>query len=169
MADLKFLSFFNEVAQDNFVSVVKQNLVFQAQIRLLEDAVKVIPELQKKIEDLEINKTEYRGLVEENTDLKNQLKNKNSIIENTNKSDIEKARIQSALNEKMREVSQFKKTIEDLQKEIQENKEYKNKLQEMLPKTAKKKLGITVEETEKETSNSDNDMKDEIISNGGTF
>jgi len=169
MADLKFLSFFNEVAQDNFVSVVKQNLVFQAQIRLLEDAVKVIPELQKKIEDLEINKTEYRGLVEENTDLKNQLKNKNSIIENTNKSDIEKARIQSALNEKMREVSQFKKTIEDLQKELQENKEYTNKLQEMLPKTAKKKLGITVEETEKEASNSDNDMKDEIISNGGTF
>lgn len=169
MADLKFLSFFNEVAQDNFVSVVKQNLVFQAQIRLLEDAVKVIPELQKKIEDLEINKTEYRSLVEENTDLKNQLKNKNSIIENTNKSDIERSRIQSALNEKMREVTQLKKSLEEIQKEFNENKEYTSKLQEMLPKTAKKKLGIPVEETEKENSISDNDMKNEVISNGGTF
>ena len=169
MADLKFLSFFNEVAQDNFVSVVKQNLVFQAQIRLLEDTVKVIPELQKKIEDLEINKTEYRSLVEENTDLKNQLKNKNSIIENTNKSDIERSRIQSALNEKMREVTQLKNSLEEIQKQFNENKKYTSKLQEMLPKTAKKKLGIPVEDTEKENSISDNDMKNEVISNGGTF
>jgi hypothetical protein len=34
--DTKFLLHFNEVAQENFIAVVKQNLVFQAQIKLLD-------------------------------------------------------------------------------------------------------------------------------------
>jgi predicted RNase H-like nuclease (RuvC/YqgF family) len=79
----------------------------------------------------------------------------------------------------MREITGYKDTIVDLQKQLTEEKEYVKQLEEMLPKTAKKKLGIAISETpvkeeDKEEENSpslvDNNVKSEsIVSTGGTF
>ena len=53
MNDIKFLQHYNETAIDNFVAVVKQNILFQAQIAALYDENKRIPELLKEIDGFE--------------------------------------------------------------------------------------------------------------------
>ena len=80
MADVKFLTHYNETVIENFISVVKQNLLFQAQIRGLEEHLKIIPELQKSAEQFEELKVEIVELKEDNINLKNQLENKNAIV-----------------------------------------------------------------------------------------
>jgi seryl-tRNA synthetase len=165
--DVKFLSAYNEVAQDNFIAVVKQNLVFQTQIKVLEDQVKLVGDLQKKIDETSDLQKEYRKLIAENTDLKNQLNNANSIVANNSKSDVEKNRIQSALNEKMRELNTLKQSVDGLEKTLKDKIVYIEQLHEMLPNAKRKKLGLPVEEKAKETTD-DNSSPIEI-SSGGSF
>jgi chromosome segregation ATPase len=165
--DVKFLSAYNEVAQENFISVVKQNLVFQTHIKVLEDQVRIIGDLQKKIEESSELQKEYKKLLAENADLKNQLNNANSIVANNNKSDAEKNRIQSALNEKMRETTSLKQSIDTLERNLKEKIVYIEQLQEMLPMTKRKKLGLSVEEkTQDSTDDKPNNVE---TSSGGSF
>ena len=187
--DTKFLSYFNEVAQDNFIAVVKQNLVFQAQIKLLDDEAKKIPGLLETISGLEETKSEVQSMVEEINDLKNELSNKDTIIKNNSNSDADKHRIQTALNNQAQEIQtlttrlaeaekQSDKKVAKLKEQVDEQKEYIAQLEEMLPNSKKKKLGIAVEvplvteivkeEKLEETPKIDNaELK--IQSSGGTF
>ena len=179
MLDVKFLTYYNETAIDNFISVVKQNLLFQAQIRGLEEQLKVIPELQKSLEQFEDLKKENVRLRDENVNLTNQLNSKSVIVENASKVDTERFRLQTAVNTQMKEITAYKQTITDLEKTLGEEKEYIKQLEEMLPKTAKKKLGINIvepatkEEVKKEEtipSLFENNSKSEsLVSTGGTF
>lgn len=187
--DTKFLSYFNEVAQDNFVAVVKQNLLFQAQIKLLDEEVKKIPGLLETISGLEETKSEVQSMVEEINDLKNELSNKDTIIRNNSNSDADKHRIQTALNNQAQEIQtlttrlaevekQSDKKVAKLKEQVDEQKEYIAQLEEMLPNSKKKKLGIAVEapvvtEIVKEEKLEDtpkiDDVKLKIQSSGGTF
>jgi chromosome segregation ATPase len=184
MLDAKFLAFFNDVAQDNFIAVAKQNLLFQAQIRALEEQIKIIPELQKKIEDLELTKGEVKGLLQENNDLKNQLNQKNAVIENTSKFDTDRHRLQTAVNTQSKEISVLKqnidnlntehqKTVASLNTEIEKEKDYIKQLEEMLPNSKRKKLGLsTIEEKKKEEDTEEvqiDDKKLEPVTSGGSF
>jgi len=177
MADVKFLTHYNETVIENFISVVKQNLLFQAQIRGLEEHLKIIPELQKSAGQFEELKVEIVGLKDENINLKNQLESKNAIVENADKIDTDRFRLQTAVNTQMREISGYKETIENLQNQLKKETEYTKQLEEMLPKTAKKKLGIEiVEQVTKEEvlkteslplNNTEKNIK--VESSGGTF
>jgi predicted RNase H-like nuclease (RuvC/YqgF family) len=177
MADVKFLTHYNETVIENFVSVVKQNLLFQAQIRGLEEHLKIIPELQKSAEQFEELKVEIVRLKDDNVNLTNQLESKKSIVENADKIDTDRFRLQTAVNTQMREISGYKETIENLQNQLKEETEYTKQLEEMLPKTAKKKLGIEiVEQVTKEEvlkteslplNNTEKNIK--VESSGGTF
>jgi hypothetical protein len=199
MADVKFLTHYNETVIENFVSVVKQNLLFQAQIRGLEEHLKIIPELQKSAEQFEELKVEIVRLKDDNVNLTNQLESKNAIVENADKIDTDRFRLQTAVNTQMREISGYKETIENLQNQLKETTvnlqnqlkettvnfqnelkketEYTKQLEEMLPKTAKKKLGIEiVEQVTKEEvlkteslplNNTEKNIK--VESSGGTF
>ena len=187
--DTKFLTYFNEVAQDNFIAVVKQNLVFQAQIKLLDDEVKKIPGLLETIENLEETKKEVQGFIEEVTDLKNQLEHKDTIIRNNSNSDADKHRIQTALNTQAQEIQILNNKLAEVEKasdklnaklkqQVNEQKEYIAQLEEMLPNSKKKKLGIAVEvpvtteivtEEKVEDTPKIDDVKLKIQSSGGTF
>jgi SMC interacting uncharacterized protein involved in chromosome segregation len=173
MVDAKFLAFFNEVAQDNFVAVAKQNLVFQAQIRTLEEQNRVIPELLKKIEDLEVTKGEVKGLLQENNDLKNQLNQKNAVIENTTKVDTDRHRLQTAVNTQSKEISTLKKIVEELNEEIEKEKDYIKQLEEMLPNSKRKKLGLPLTEEKKKEDDpletKDDEKNLELVTSGGSF
>jgi SMC interacting uncharacterized protein involved in chromosome segregation len=173
MVDAKFLAFFNEVAQDNFVAVAKQNLVFQAQIRTLEEQNRVIPELLKKIEDLEVTKGEVKGLLQENNDLKNQLSQKNAVIENTTKVDTDRHRLQTAVNTQSKEISTLKKVVEELNEEIEKEKDYIKQLEEMLPNSKRKKLGLPLTEEKKKEDDpletKDDEKNLELVTSGGSF
>lgn len=169
MNDIKFLQKYNDTAVDNFVSVVKQNIVFQAQLAYLSDENAAIPELRKKLEEMELLKVEFNKTQQENANLKNELNSKISIIESANKSDTEKYRLQTAVNTQLRELEALKQGTLSLQKKIKEQEEYIARLEDMLPKTARKKLGLEVkQETPKEETTVDNETKD-TLSSGGDF
>ena len=163
MDDIKFLQFYNEIAQDNFVSIAKQNLLFQTQIRVLDEQVKRIPELLEKIDGLEEVKKEFTKVLEENNDLKNQVNNKNNIIEINSKTDVERHRLQTELNNEMKQNAQNIELIDSLKQTTEKQKEYIDQLEKMLPNSKRKKLGLPVVVEEK------NEEVLLVNQNGGTF
>jgi chromosome segregation ATPase len=167
MNDIKFLEKYNEAAIDNFVAVVKQNILFQAQVAYLSEQVSHTEELRKQIADFEFVKESLVKLKDENIGLTQELNNKINIIESANKSDAEKYRLQTSLNEQSREIERLNNGLSDLQVQLKEQTEYIAKLEDMLPKTAKKKLGITQEETPSKESIDNEETKP--LSNGGSF
>jgi len=169
MNDIKFLKHYNETAIDNFVAVVKQNILFQAQLSMLSEENKRIPELLKEIDSFEEVKKKLVQLNDANVNLANQLNKQNQIADKTNKVDTERFRLQTAVNSQMKEITGFKEALEEQQ-------EYIKKLENMLPASKKKKLGLTSEEIEEqvieeitqEEPTIDNEEK-ETLSTGGTF
>jgi predicted RNase H-like nuclease (RuvC/YqgF family) len=171
MNDIRFLEKYNESAIDNFVAVVKQNILFQAQISYLSEQVAQTEELKKQIADFEHVKEALVRLKDENIGLTQELNNKVTIIESANKSDAEKYRLQTALNEQSREIERLTTNSVSLQEQVKEQTDYIAKLEEMLPKTAKKKLGIaqeTVVEEKSQEESVDNEQ-DKTLSSGGSF
>ncbi len=171
MNDIKFLEKYNESAIDNFVAVVKQNILFQAQVAYLSEQLAHTEELRKQIADFEPVKEALVKLRDENINLTNELNSKITIIESANKSDAEKYRLQTSLNEQSREIERLTTATVSLQEQVKEQTEYIAKLEEMLPKSAKKKLGITqeqnIEETIQEESVDNENVK--TLSSGGSF
>jgi predicted RNase H-like nuclease (RuvC/YqgF family) len=171
MNEIKFLEKYNEAAIENFVAVVKQNILFQAQIAALSEENQLVPELQKQIFDFEPIKEALVKLEDENIGLTQELNKKINIIEGANKSDAEKYRLQTSLNEQSREIERLNNGLSALQEQLKEKTEYIAKLEDMLPKTAKKKLGITqetiVEETPSEVTFDNEETK--TLSKGGSF
>jgi paraquat-inducible protein B len=169
MNDIKFLQHYNETAIDNFVAVVKQNILFQAQIAALSEENKRIPELLKEIDGFEEIKKQLVTVTEANVNLANQLNIKSQIAEKTSKVDTERFRLQTAVNNQMKEINGLKEALEEQQ-------EYIKKLENMLPPSKKKKLGIelneveeqVIEEITQEEPTVDNEEK-ETLSTGGTF
>ena len=171
MNDIKFLEKYNESALDNFVAVVKQNILFQAQISYLSEQNAQMNELKTQIADFEPVKEALVKLRDENIGLTQELNNKINIIEGANKSDAEQYRLQTSLNEQSREIERLNNGLSALQEQLKEQTEYIAKLEDMLPKTAKKKLGITqetiVEETPSEVTFDNEETK--TLSKGGSF
>jgi SMC interacting uncharacterized protein involved in chromosome segregation len=172
MNDIKFLEKYNEAALDNFVAVVKQNVLFQAQISYLGEQNAQIGELQQQIIDFEPVKEALVKLRDENINLANELNTKTTIIESANKSDAEKYRLQTSLNEQSREIERLTNGLQAAQEKVEEQIKYIAKLEEMLPKAAKKKLGITQEAIVEETNQLEGNIDDELeepLSSGGSF
>jgi septal ring factor EnvC (AmiA/AmiB activator) len=171
MNDIRFLTKYNEAAIENFVAVVKQNILFQAQIAHLAEENQLVPELQRQISEFEVVKESLVQIQNENVGLAQELNNKNNIIESANKSDAERYRLQTSLNEQSREIERLNNGLSALQEQLKEQTEYIAKLEDMLPKTAKKKLGITqetiVEETPSEVTFDNEETK--TLSKGGSF
>jgi len=175
--DGKFLSVYNEVILDNFNAVLKQNFLFQTQLKFAEEQATKVSELEKKLTDLTASRIDSETLQKEIEDLKSQVNSKNAIIQSSVNSDNDKARLQTAVNNQMKEISALKTSIETLQKEQEDKQNYIAQLEEMLPNSKKKKLGIaiveepTTPEVKKEEpvlEKSDNDVL-KFTSSGGTF
>ena len=88
------------------------------------------------------------NLANEVSSLKHEIENKNSIIQNNVTTDNDKHRLQTAVNEQAGEIEKLKNRIESMEKEIDSNKTYTTQLEEMLPNSKKKKLGIEIPEEE---------------------
>ena len=175
MSDSNFINAYNEVILENLNAIMKQNFMFQTQIKFLEQRVNEIPEMEKKLADFETNKSveleqiqnsagdfekklsekqnEYNRLVDEKNNLagevlslKNEVEDKNRIIQNNVTSDNDKHRLQTAVNQQSGEIDRLKNRIESMEKEIDSQKKYNSQLEEMLPNSKKKKLGIEIPE-----------------------
>ena len=195
--DGKFLSTYNEVILDNFNAVLKQNFMFQTQIKILEEQIKEKSELETKLASLSSEKNDIVELRAEIDGLKAELDNKNLAIQNLNNTDSERHRLQTAVNNQMKEIEGLKSQVGSLQNgkdsEVQSVKNQKDseirllkdkekeqlnyiaQLEEMLPNSKKKKLGIEIPEEQKPTiEESKTPAKEEInilkfASSGGTF
>jgi len=159
MSDVNFINAYNEVILDNLTAIMKQNFMFQTQMKFLEERVSKIPEMEQKLASVESDKNnkqeEYNrllndknNLANEVSSLKHEIENKNSIIQNNVTTDNDKHRLQTAVNEQAGEIEKLKNRIESMEKEIDSNKTYTTQLEEMLPNSKKKKLGIEIPEEE---------------------
>ena len=195
--DGKFLSIYNEVILNNFDAVLKQNFMFQTQIKILEEQIKEKSELETKLASLSSENNNIIELRAEIDGLKAELDNKNLAIQNLNNTDSERHRLQTAVNNQMKEIEGLKSQVGSLQNgndsEVQlvktqkdseikllkdkekEQLNYIAQLEEMLPNSKKKKLGIEIPEEQKPTiEEPKTPAKEEInilkfASNGGTF
>jgi hypothetical protein len=195
--DGKFLSTYNEVILDNFDAVLKQNFMFQTQIKILEEQIKEKSGLETKLASLSSEKDDIVELRAEIDGLKAELDNKNLAIQNLNNTDSERHRLQTAVNNQMKEIEGLKSQVGSLQNgndsEVQlvktqkdseikllkdkekEQLNYIAQLEEMLPNSKKKKLGIEIPEEQKPTiEESKTPAKEEVnilkfASSGGTF
>jgi len=175
MSDSNFINAYNEVILDNLNAIMKQNFMFQTQIKFLEQRVNDIPEMEKKLANFEKDKSfeleqlqnstgdfekklsdkqnDYNRLMDEKNNLagqvlslKNEVEDKNRVILNNITSDNDKHRLQTAVNQQSGEIEKLKNRIESMEKEIDSHKKYNLQLEEMLPNSKKKKLGIEIPE-----------------------
>ena len=186
MSDSNFINAYNEVILENLNAIMKQNFMFQTQMRFLEERVNKIPEMEQKLADFEKIKSseleqlqnsagnfekrltetsndfekkladkqnDYNRLMDQKNSLagevlslKNEIEDKNRIIQNNVTSDNDKHRLQTAVNQQSGEIEKLKNRIESMEKEIDSHKKYNSQLEEMLPNSKKKKLGIEISE-----------------------
>jgi DNA polymerase II large subunit len=173
--DGKFLDVYNEVILDNFNAVLKQNFMFQTQLKFAEEKAKEVGELEKKLAALTSENSDANILREEIKTLKDTINQKEAIIQSSSNTDNERHRLQTAVNNQMKEIEGLKKTIDDLQQKQKDQQVYVTQLEEMLPNSKKKKLGIELPEEQKPikeepiTLNKEDDNILKFASTGGSF
>jgi predicted RNase H-like nuclease (RuvC/YqgF family) len=173
--DGKFLDVYNEVILDNFNAVLKQNFMFQTQIKFAEEKAKEVGELEKKLATLISENSDANILREEIKTLNERISQKEAIIQSSSNTDNERHRLQTAVNNQMKEIEGLKKTIGDLQQQQKDQQTYVTQLEEMLPNSKKKKLGIELPEEPKPTKeepitlNKEDDNILKFASTGGSF
>ena len=117
---VEFSNAYQEILLENLMSVIKQNFVFQTQIKLTEDLGKQKSDLEKSYFELNEKYNAVKGEVE----LINTYKQK---AEQNTSAHEEKSRIQAALNDMMKKSSALQKELEDkssvLQKELNDKEE----------------------------------------------
>ena len=123
---VEFSNAYQEILLDNLMSVIKQNFVFQTQLKLAEDTGKTKAELQAK----------YNELVQAHEALKD-IKAK---ADSNASAHEEKSRLQSALNDMMKKNTASQKDLEAKNTEIATLKEYIEKLESIATPSKLKKL-----------------------------
>jgi chromosome segregation ATPase len=129
----EFSNAYQEILLDNLMSIIKQNFIFQTQLKMVEDVGKQKNELQVKYDELVATLDSTKSRLEEAERVK-------SITQANNSAHQEKQRIQTALNESMKENAALKKQLEDKELETNKLKEYITKLEEIAPVSKLKKI-----------------------------
>ena len=130
---VEFSNAYQEILFDNLVSIIKQNFMFQTQLKLAEDTGKVKEELQAKYNELANIHEILKGQLGEAEKNKAKLDATSSVHE-------EKSRLQSALNDTMKKYAALEKQIEKMEVEVQGLKSYIDKLENIATPSKLKKL-----------------------------
>jgi chromosome segregation ATPase len=148
---VEFSNAYQEILLDNVTAIIKQNFIFQTQLKLAEKVSKEKEEIIKKAEELTF---EYEKLKNNSKELEIYK----SKAEQNKSAHEEKSRIQLALNEEMKKNSSLKNDLQNVNKEnenlkkelsnlesnknkeVDELKLYIQKLEELIPATKLKKL-----------------------------
>lgn len=151
--DIQLQNAYVEVLLDNFMSVVKQNIMFQAQLEVMK---KTLNELNAKQDNVEL-------LQSQNAELEKQLQlltSENVVLKNDVNSRVapetlrnEKSRLQSAVNDYMRQVKTLQSELMEVRAEsqevliknnnhIEELNKYINRLESVVPANKLKKVKL---------------------------
>jgi predicted RNase H-like nuclease (RuvC/YqgF family) len=123
---VEFSNAYQEILLDNLVAIIKQNFVFQTQLKLAEDSGKATAEIQAK----------YNELIQAYEAVKD-LKTKVDVNASAHE---DKSRLQSALNDSMKQNTALQKQLEEKNTEIAGLNEYIEKLETIATPSKLKKL-----------------------------
>jgi hypothetical protein len=166
---VEFSNAYQEVLIENLDSILKQNFMFQARLKLFEKQANGQVELQTKLDELTVKYQDVLGQAGKAEEYKIRADSNESIVQ-------EKTRIQSALNDTMRKVSELESSLEAKQKDILNKnaelldlKTYISKLEEIISATKLKKTNTVKPEEVLSINSAVNDLSKIKFDDGGTF
>ena len=160
--NVEFSNAYQEVLLENLDVILKQNFMMQARLKLLEKEVNVRAEMQAKIDELTVKHQEALEQIGQTQHYKTQAESNDAIVQ-------EKTRIQSALNDTMRELGNTKSALEAREKEIKEMNSIISELEKLIPSAPKVVKKVTVKTEEKPVEISATETNKVRVEAGGTF
>lgn len=157
--NVEFSNAYQEVLLENLDVILKQNFMMQTRLKLLEKEANVRAEMQAKIDELTVKHQEALEQIGQSKHYKLQAESNEAIVQ-------EKTRIQSALNDAMRELGKTKSALEAKEKEAEEMKSKISELQKFAPKVIKKTVKSVEEKPVEISATETNKVRVEA---GGTF
>jgi predicted nucleic acid-binding Zn-ribbon protein len=168
--DVNLQNVYADVLLDNFIAVIKQNIMFQAQIEIMTKSLSEFDKLKKEKLEFEKNysnlKEQFDRLSGEFNVAKTTVSQTENLAISSNNLKADKDRLQSAVNDYMKQVKRLENQISDIKKSQEEQDKYISKLESVIPATKLKKLK-TVDLTEFEQT--EQTIVDDVTKNGGTF
>jgi len=173
---VEFSNAYQEVLLENLDSILKQNFMFQTKLKLFEKEANFKTELQAKLDDVTAKYQEALQQISQTQHYKTQAESNEAIVQ-------EKTRIQSALNDAMRELGttknvleakdrelgEIKNTLEAKEKEVEEMKSKISELEKLVPPAPKVVKKLTVKTEEKPVEISATETNKVRVEAGGTF
>jgi len=166
---VEFSNAYQEVLLENLDVILKQNFMMQARLKLFEKEANLRAEMQAKIDELTVKNQEVLQQVEQTQHFKVQAESNDAIVQ-------EKTRIQSALNDTMRELGTTKNSLDSITQqlnlkniEVEEMKSRISELEKLIPPAPKVVKKPTVKTEEKPVEISATETKKEEVEVGGTF
>ena len=160
--NVEFSNAYQEVLLENLDVILKQNFMMQTRLKLLEKEANVRAEMQAKIDELTVKHQEALEQIGQTQHYKVQAESNDSIVQ-------EKTRIQSALNDTMRELGTTKSALEAREKEVEEMKSKISELEKLIPPAPKVVKKLTVKTEEKPVEISATETNKVRVEAGGTF
>lgn len=166
--DNEFLNSYVEVLNQNFDSVLKQNLMFQTQLKIVEKTKIQNDELNKTIEEknliiknLENTITQFQSDI--NTKQTSDQKNYDSILN-------EKNRIQLSLNDYMKTNEFLKNSLESYKESLLNAENEIKNLKLQIPKNEEQKINIQLKNNViSSKSNVEKPINKQKLQSGGIF
>jgi len=152
---VEFSNAYQDILLENLVAIIKQNFVFQTQLKLAEDSGKAKTEIQAK----------YDELIRAHEALK-EFKAKADVNSSAHE---EKSRLQSALNDSMKKFTALQKDLEAKDTEIASLKEYIEKLESIATPSKLKKLNPEKFVDEKPVEQPTSDLFAIKVNDGSSF
>ena len=160
---VEFSNAYQEVLLENLDVILKQNFMMQARLKMLEKEANVHAEMQARIDELTVKHQEALEKIGQTQHYKTQAESNDAIVQ-------EKTRIQSALNDTMRELGTTKSALEAREKEIQQMNSRILELEKLIPSASKVIKKVTVKSIEeKPVEISATETNNIRVEAGGTF
>ena len=160
--NVEFSNAYQEVLLENLDVILKQNFMMQTRLKLLEKEANVRAEMQAKIDELTVKHQEALEQIGQTQHYKVQAESNDAIVQ-------EKTRIQSALNDAMRELGNTKSALEAREKEVKEMNSKISELEKLVPPAPKVVKKVTVKTEEKPVEISATETNKVRVEAGGTF
>jgi len=166
---VEFSNAYQEVLLENLDVILKQNFMMQARLKLFEKETNLRAEMQAKIDELTAKHQEALEQIGQTQHYRTQAESNDAIVQ-------EKTRIQSALNDTMRELGATKNSLNSITQqlnlkniEVEEMKSSISELEKLIPLAPKVVKKPTVKTEEKPVEISATETNKLEVEVGGTF
>jgi predicted nucleic acid-binding Zn-ribbon protein len=167
--DVNLQNVYTEVLLDNFIAVIKQNIMFQAQIEVMTKSLSEFDKVKKEKTEFEKNystlKEQFDRLSSEFNVAKTTVSQTENLAISSNNLKADKDRLQSAVNDYMKRVKRLETEIQSVKEEKLELNKYIEKLETNIPVSKLKKLK-SIDLTEFQQ---DEQIINDNTKNGGSF